>query len=245
MLLSAAIASISLSFLFALGGVGAAAALVPVLHALGIALTQARAIGLLVNTLSLSGATYVNIRRGEIRVWEWIPLIGTSLVMAPVGAYVSTTLPEDQLLAGFAVFLIISGTVMMIGKKGGGHRSKLGILSQLGLGVIAGFISGLLGIGSGGLIVPLLGFLGFKSKRIATITALVVPVSSFSGFVAYAQMGHVDIQLASVCGTLALLGGYIGTQFMHTRLSQATVRKLLAVFLIVMAVKTVGDVLLG
>ncbi|NDV25070.1 sulfite exporter TauE/SafE family protein [Desulfovibrio sp. JC010] len=239
MLLSAVLSSLGLSFVFALGGVGAAAALVQVFHSIGMMLSAARPLGLLINTLSLSGATYINIRKGEIRLFDWWSLIGASIISAPVGAYVSVMIPEKILLLVFGLFLAISGLVMLSGKKTEGGRETVSFRGQLVLGALSGFISGLLGVGSGGVIVPVLGLLKFQPKRIAVITALTVPVSSFSGFLAYLQMSGIDWRMAVGCGVAALVGGLMGTRFMHQRLSQTAVRKFLALILIAMAVKII------
>ena len=138
MLLSAALASLGLSFTFALGGVGAAAALVPVLHSMGMALSMARPLGLLINTLSLSSASYVNIKNGKIRVRDWVPLIGASLCGAPIGAYVSTKIPEEILLQVFAAFLAIAGLVMLIGIRKTGEKEKMSPFTQLFRGAVSG-----------------------------------------------------------------------------------------------------------
>lgn len=243
MLLSAAFASLSLSFVFALGGVGSAAALIPVVHGLGMSLSMARPLGLLINTLSLSGASYVNIRSGKINVREWLPLIVASLCFAPVGAYTSTFIPENILLIVFSAFLCISGLTMLTGVRTGGNRDSMKLSSQLIWGALAGVVSGLLGVGSGGVLVPLLGLAHFSAKRIASVTALVVPVSSFSGFLAYLKMGDVDIFIAIVCGLLAVVGGYFGTVVMQRWLSQQLVRKLLAITMLLLSAKIVFTIL--
>lgn len=237
MLFSAALASLGLSFTFALGGVGAAAALIPVLHSMGMALSMARPLGLLINTLSLSSASYVNIKNGNIRVQDWVPLIGASLCGAPIGAYASTKIPEEILLQAFAAFLAIAGLVMRIGIRKIGEKEKMSPLTQLFWGAVSGLISGLLGVGSGGIVVPILGLMNFQAKRIASITALVVPVSSFSGFLAYLQMGDVTFSVAAICGSMAVIGGYLGTKVMHRCFSQTIVRKFLAFVMLFLAGK--------
>lgn len=237
MLLSAATASLGLSFTFALGGVGAAAALIPVLHNMGMALSMARPLGLLINTLSLSSASYVNIKNGNIRVQDWVPLIGASLCSAPLGAYASTKIPEEILLQVFASFLTIAGLVMLIGIRKAGEKETMNFFTQLFWGAVSGLISGLLGVGSGGIVVPILGLMNFKAKQIASITALVVPVSSFSGFLAYLQMGDVTFSVAAICGGMAVIGGYAGTKVMHRCFSQTAVRKFLAFVMLFLAGK--------
>ena len=53
--------SFSLSFIFALGGVGSAVVLIPTLTWLGVPFNLARPTGLFVNCVSMLGATYSNI----------------------------------------------------------------------------------------------------------------------------------------------------------------------------------------
>jgi len=72
------------------------------------------------------------------------------------------------------------------------------------IGAFAGLLSGLLGIGGGGIISPLMLMLGFNPKKIAAITAFVVPFSSFSGFLTYWAMGSINWKLVLI----ALVAGF-------------------------------------
>lgn len=230
-------ATLVLSLVFALGGVGAAAALIPTLHGLGVDLDAARPIGLLVNVASLMGATYVNLRSGRIKLKEWLPLIIASLLAAPAGAHLSQWVPEKTLLMLFAAFLVITGPIIFLGHGKGGGREVMPPWMQLLWGSFSGLISGLLGVGSGGILIPILCLFGFQSKRIATVTALIVPFASFAGFLAYAQMGTIDLPLTLVCASMAIVGGIVGTRLMHERFSQTFVRRLLSVVILAMAVR--------
>ena len=102
---------------------------------------------------------------------------------------------------------------------------------------MAGYLSGLLGVGGGGLIAPLLILLGFNPKKVAVITAFVVPFSSLSGLIAYMAMGHAELWLMIPAAVAAYLGGSLGTRFMHDRLKPGTVKKFLGVLLLLLAVK--------
>jgi len=97
-----------LSFIFALGGVGAAVALVPVLHWYGLPLLMAKPIGLLSNTLSMTGASIHNIRAKLLDFKLGIPIIISSFVLAPVGAWSGQWIPKEVVLAIFVAFLLFS-----------------------------------------------------------------------------------------------------------------------------------------
>ncbi len=109
----------------------------------------------------------------------------------------------------------------------------------------AGLLSGLLGVGGGGLISPLLIFMGFNPKKVAAITAFAVPFSSLIGFVAYAMMGTVQWRVLLVASLAAYVGGFLGTGFMHGRLKPGTVKKFLGLVLFGLAVKLLAGLMGG
>ncbi|MBI9092478.1 MAG: sulfite exporter TauE/SafE family protein [Desulfobacterium sp.] len=114
MLIVIAALAFGLSFLFALGGVGSAVALVPALIVIGVPGGVARPVALLVNVASLGGATIHNLRNDKFRPGSWWPLIVFSLPAAPVGAWVSSRIPQDILLGVFAFFMVFSGLLMIL-----------------------------------------------------------------------------------------------------------------------------------
>ncbi|WP_243545537.1 sulfite exporter TauE/SafE family protein [Pseudodesulfovibrio tunisiensis] len=235
-----------LSFVFALGGVGSALVLVPVMHWFGVPLVEARPTGLFVNTVSLIGASVSNFRKGKLDLALCLPMIGGSVFLAPVGAYVSTLLEERFVLGCFVAFLFFSGTMMLFFKRAryaNQYREDRPLTVLTSIGAAAGFVSGLLGVGGGGLISPLMVMAGFNPKRIAVVTALVVPFSSLTGFAAYWSMGHFNPGMALPVGIAACLGGYLGSHVMHTRLSPMAVKRFLAVAVLVLGMRMLFKVI--
>ena len=110
------------------------------------------------------------------------------------------------------------------------------------IGVIAGLLSGMLGIGGGGIISPLMLMLGFNPKKITTITAFVVPFSSFSGFLTYWSMGNINWELLIYVSIAGIIGATLGTMIMHKKLNPKTVKKILAVILLLMAIKMLYNI---
>jgi uncharacterized protein len=229
-----------LSFLFALGGIGAAVALVPALNWLGLPLMVAKPTGLLVNTLSMTGASVGNIRAKRLDFRLGVPIIVSSFVLAPVGAWSSHWIPKLVVLAVFALFLVFSGLMLIFFRAGrfeGQYRDDRPLLAPALIGAVAGYLSGLLGVGGGGLIAPLMILLGFNPKKVAVITAFVVPFSSLSGLLAYLAMGHADLWLMIPAAVAAYFGGSLGTRAMHANLKPGTVKKFLGGLLLLLALK--------
>lgn len=232
--------SFGLSFIFALGGVGSAVVLIPALSWIGVPFNLARTTGLFVNCVSMLGATWSNFRQKTLDVKLGVPIIVSSIVMAPVGAWAGHFLPTRTLLFVFIGFLFFSG-IMMIFFKGAKYKDQYRedrpVAGPLGVGLLAGFISGLLGVGGGGIISPLMVVQGFNPKKVAMVTAFSVPFSSFSAFVTYAAMGSVSVKILVYAGLAAWTGGYLGTRVMQKKMKPQSVKRLLGVVLILIGIK--------
>ena len=232
--------SFGLSFIFALGGVGSAVILSPALSWIGVPFNLARPTGLFINCLSMLGATWSNFREKKLDVKLGLPIIASSIVMAPLGAWASHFLPTRTLLFVFIGFLFFSGSMMILfkGAKYADHyREDRPVAGLLGVGVLAGFVSGLLGVGGGGIISPLMVVQGFNPKKVAMVTAFSVPFSSFSAFVTYAAMGSVSAKILVFAGLAAWTGGYMGTRVMQKKMKPQSVKRLLGWVLILIGIK--------
>lgn len=94
--------------------------------------------------------------------------------------------------------------------RGGGKNFK-GLLSELGVGALGGFINGFFGGGGGMVVVPMLiGLLKYERKKAhASCIAVVLPMAAAGGLV-YALGGKVDFIKLLPVGSGVLLGGITG-----------------------------------
>jgi len=231
--------SLVAAFIFALGGVGAAIILIPILVSLGIPINMAKPIGLFYNTVSLTGASISNVKHKRLDFKIGIPIIIASFLFAIAGAYFSKFISGNVILILFVAFLLFSGLMFLFhkNKKEYQYRTDKPYFKLTLIGAFAGLLSGLLGIGGGGIISPLMLMMGFNPKKIAAITAFVVPFSSFSGFLTYWAMGNVNWHILIIASVAGIIGAALGTMFMHKKLNPNHVKKILAVILLIMAVK--------
>jgi uncharacterized protein len=232
------------AFVFSLGGIGAAIILIPILVTLGIPVNVAKPAGLFYNTISLSGASISNIKNKRLDFRVGIPIIIFSFLFAIVGAWVSQYISKEVILILFIGFLLFSGFMFLFHRKKeqNSYREDRPYLALSAIGAFAGLLSGLLGIGGGGIVSPLMLMLGFNPKKITSITAFVVPFSSFSGFLTYWAMGNINWKLIIIASLAGVAGATLGTMFMHNRLKPQAVKKILAFILLIMAIKLIWNV---
>jgi uncharacterized membrane protein YfcA len=85
----------------------------------------------------------------------------------------------------------------------------------LGIGAAAGLLSGLLGVGGGIVIVPMLVLLAGFSQHHAHATSLlaVIPIATV-GAITYGVEGEVDLAIAALLATGALVGAPLGARWM-------------------------------
>ena len=112
------------------------------------------------------------------------------------------------------------------------------IVFLLLLGLAAGILSGLVGIGGGIILVPgLVYLLGFSQKMAqgTSLGVLLLPVGILAMWQFY-KAGYVDVKAVGFIAIAFLLGGYFGSKI-TLALPQDTVKKIFAVLLLVISIK--------
>ncbi|MCS7245487.1 MAG: sulfite exporter TauE/SafE family protein [candidate division WOR-3 bacterium] len=113
-------------------------------------------------------------------------------------------------------------------------------LIYLIIGIVAGVLSGLFGIGGGIIIIISLTLLGFSQHKAqgTSLAALLIPIGFIFGFLEYYRSGNVDIKAAILIAIGLAFGSYFGA-YLANRISSLWLSKLFAVFLILMAVRLI------
>jgi uncharacterized membrane protein YfcA len=108
----------------------------------------------------------------------------------------------------------------------------------LAVGLAAGVMSGLVGIGGGIVIIPALVFLlGFtQQKAQGTTLALLVPPIGILAALHYYREGYVDLRIAGIICLGFLLGGLIGARI-ATGLPDGILEKIFAIVLLLVSLK--------
>lgn len=121
------------------------------------------------------------------------------------------------------------------------RKDKMSILFIIGLlilGILAGYLSGLVGIGGGIIIVPALVLLFGFSQYMAqgTTLALLLPPIGLFAVINYYKKGYVDIKIALILIFGFLLGSYFGS-LTAVNIPQETLKKIFAIILVLIGIK--------
>lgn len=115
------------------------------------------------------------------------------------------------------------------------------IFTLLLIGVIAGILSGMIGIGGGILIVPaLMYFMGLSQLTAqGTSLAIMLPPVGFLAVYNYHKAGNLEWKYALLIAFAFVIGGYIGSKLSLDVFSQSVVKKIFGMLMLIVAFKLV------
>ena len=106
------------------------------------------------------------------------------------------------------------------------------------IGLLAGALSGFLGIGGGIIVIPALVYLlGFSQQQAqGTSIAMLLPPIGLLAFINYYKAGFVDIKAAAILVITFLIGSYVTSKYVVT-FPEFTLKKIFGAFLLIYSIK--------
>lgn len=167
-------------------------------------------LGVIVFTAIASAAGY---SFSYVPDWQIVlTMVAPALVLAPFGARMATRLANNRLRKIFASFLTFAAILLLLltdpesifAFSGASRFVAAGLI-----GVLAGYLSGLLGVGGGILMVPASVFFLSMIQRDAQALALVVMIpTAISGVYAHTRLGNVDWPAAAMLAVASIPFGF-------------------------------------
>lgn len=213
---------ITIGFSLGLTGGGGSIITVPALiYLAGVDTRQSLTLSLaVVGSASLFGS-FLYLRKGYMRFRAAVAFSLTGIAGAFAGSYVQAMIPERVLLLLFAAVMILVSVLMLrrarynrlhgLQDEGLAHENvRLG-RGFLAVGAIVGFMTGLLSVGGGFLIVPALMFLAhFPTKTAIGTSLMIISINSFASLLGRVYTIEIDWVFTGIfIGTafLGMLGG--------------------------------------
>lgn len=163
-----------------------------------------------------------------------------------VGTFLLHRIAQRALLWAFAVLLVALaiGLLLPLPEPADGGAVDAGVAAiGLGLGGVAGVLSGLFGVGGGFVTVPGMVLLLSEASAVAKGTSLLVILpTALTGTWRNARRGLVDWPVAAVVGGSGALLAFLSSR-LSVGLDEALSNRLFAVLLVVVAVRTLASVL--
>jgi uncharacterized membrane protein YfcA len=226
-----------------LGVVGGGRSIIAVpalVYGVGMSPAQAIPASLLVVGISSLAALLPRIREGLN--WPVIALVGGAGIPAAwAGAAVGKLLDPNILMLAFAVIMVAAG-IRMLSKpresscSTGPHRAFRSCAPKaVGVGLLVGFLTGLLGVGGGFLITPALTiFLGLRMKQAVGTSLAIIVVNSAAGFSTHAAGYTIDWATTLAFAVPAIVGSVVAARFAR-RLKDKHIRISFAVLIFAVA----------
>jgi uncharacterized protein len=201
-------------------GIGGGLLMVPALTVFGVPLVEATATSLVGVFLSAASGSIQNFRTGDLAWRVSLILAGFGIVTAQVGAWLGDRIADHLLSFAFAGLLLL--TIYLMNLRQDLKRRQTQPLSSTprlaptaGIGLLAGLLSGLFGVGGGLVMVPLQMLLLNEPIKSAVRTSLGAIVAiAVSGLAQHAWNGNV-LWIPGLClGIGGMVGAQVGTRLL-------------------------------
>jgi len=227
----------AVAFLYSSVGHGGASGYLAVMALFGVHPDLMKSSALLLN-LFVAGVAFYSFYREEYFRWKLLwPFLLTSMPAAFVGARFH--LDPDLYKVILGSFLLFAAFRLFFnpGKESNETR-KIPLWFGLLIGLVIGFLSGLIGIGGGILLTPVLLLGRFaKAREASAVSALFIFLNSSTGLVGLATRGlHFTPELSTWIAA-AFIAGILGSYTGSHRFSETSLKKVLSIVLIFATLK--------
>jgi uncharacterized membrane protein YfcA len=226
------------SFILTMVGLGGGLVFAPLFILLGYPLTTAIPASLFLNGIAALSAAITYFRKRMVDLKTALPLLLSSTLAAPLGAMLTRVIDRRLFAAIMAVVILLAALRMIFSSKVEARASAISdparIIGGSAIGLATGLMGGLLGIGGGVFIVPLLIYvLKMPTKAAAATSIFIVMFPSFSGFMAHVSLAPPDWKFIGLAAVFSFAGGQLGSHLMSAKLRGRAVRRIFGIVLLI------------
>ena len=225
-----------IALIYSAAGFGGGSSYLAVLALFPLEFTEIRVVALLCNIVVVSGSVYVFFKSDFLKVRKVLPLVLWSVPLAYFGGSLKINQQIFFVILGLTLF---TSSVLMLVKK---QDEKIRLPKYFNgfIGGSIGFLSGLVGIGGGIFLSPLLYLSRWNTpKIIAATTASFILVNSIAGLVGQIHTNgfSVDVQATILLLITVLVGGQVGSRITASRINPVVIRKITAFLILFVSLR--------
>ncbi|HEV7229955.1 MAG TPA: sulfite exporter TauE/SafE family protein [Bacteroidia bacterium] len=228
------------AFFYSAVGHGGASGYLAMLSMLGVSAALMRPGALLLN-IAVSGISFWQYYRGGHFRWRlFYPFAILSIPMAYAGSYVNLNPHLYKQILGVCLVLAVLRILGVFNRKTDGPEKEVPLVVGVLIGAALGFLSGMIGIGGGILLSPVILLCNWgRMKDTAATSALFILVNSLAGIFGFIRQGTAWSPEYASWLVVAITGGLLGSFWGSRRAEQSSLKYVLATVLLFAAVKLV------
>ena len=226
------------AFLYSSVGHGGASGFIAVMVLVQVSMTMVKPAALILNILVSSMATYQYYRSNYFNKNIFIPLVITSIPFAFLGSLLHVSQYLFKILLGLCLVIAVGRMLFVNSKMESNENKKMPIGVALFIGASIGLVSGMIGIGGGIILSPILILANWSSqKQAAAISAPFILVNSISGITGASIAGFSLPDDFVFWVIAAVAGGAIGSYLGARKYNQLAIKYVLSLVMLIAATK--------
>ena len=221
------------AFLYASVGHGGASGYLALMSLFAFPITFMKPTALVLNVLVSGISFYFYYREKKFDYKLFYPFAITSIPFSFFGGMITIETHIYKIVLATVLLFAVARLIGLFGKQKGDLK-PINIPLALVIGAIIGFLSGLIGIGGGIILSPVILLLGWADiKKSAAVSALFIFVNSISGLFGFLSKGGI-VPISSVSLiAVVLIGGILGGYFGSKKMNNTVLRNVLALVLLI------------
>lgn len=226
-----------IALLYSMTGHGGGSGYIAIMALIGMAPQEIKPMALGMNIIVSSVATFQFCRAGHFKQALFLPFVLGSVPLAMIGGYLQLPTYWFNLLMGLA---LIFAALRIAVKR---HAELPAVTPNFGMAILAGaaigLLSGLIGVGGGIFLTPLLLLLGWANPRqAAAVSAPFILLNSLSGLAGFSAHTAQAFPPGIIwLGMSVLLGGLLGSHLGSRSLPMKVIARVLSAVLLIGGLK--------
>ena len=236
----------SIAFFYSMAGFGGGSSYLAVLVLFPLSFEEIRFIALVCNIIVVSSSLIIFYQNRLLNLKKTLPLILLSIPLAFFGGRLQIN--EFTFFLGLGILLFIASLLMWFSPSQTTNKknSQPSFIMNSTLGGGIGFLSGMVGIGGGIFLSPIL-HLGRwdKAKVIAASCSFFILANSSAGLIGQSINLNftIPIQLIMILGVSVFIGSQLGSRLSSKRFNSIWIRKITAILILIVAIRILIETL--